>query len=426
VERRAPVGLAAALERDEARSQIELLFVWAFSRLLVFLLATRHGSDVPFYRDVATRVFAGERPYIDFPLDHPPAALASMLLPAFVRFMDYDMAFRALLVACDLFVFVGLGRVARSISSEPGVLRNVQWMYVWIGAISFPFLLDRVDGVLVALILVAVLLGARGRMGWGYVVLLFCFGMNAGTWVLWGPWLLADVRSRKSWRGPLARFAIAAGTLILVAAVGIAWLGPGLSAPLTYHWLHGTEVESVAASPFLVAHVMGAAQQVDGSTGTLRLQLSPGMQQASLLLRAILLACFWFFVFRRFRWHDSGGESTARVAWLATGIVVHLLLFQLLSSVLLPQYIGWAAPLACALIVVARPAQRWRALWLGVMAMTVAVFPMQAVQLERLESTAVWTLLLRNTILVILFIWSCRLWMTHDTRIDNIPRRQPG
>jgi uncharacterized membrane protein len=103
-----------------------------------------------------------------------------------------------------------------------------------------------------------------------------------------------------------------------------------------------------------------------------------------------------------------------------------LLLFQLLSSVLLPQYIGWAAPLACALIVVARPAQRWRALWLGVMAMTVAVFPMQAVQLERLESTAVWTLLLRNTILVILFIWSCRLWMTHDTRIDNIPRRQPG
>src|SRR5579884_2281026 len=72
-------------------------------------------SDVPIYYDYASKLLAGQVPYLDFAMEYPPAALVWFVIPRLVSHTvtQYYVAFRVEVVAADLLVVFALNAIAR-------------------------------------------------------------------------------------------------------------------------------------------------------------------------------------------------------------------------------------------------------------------------------------------------------------------------
>lgn len=391
----------------------EVIALWAFSRILVLFFAGHYGSDVPFYRIVWEALSHGRLPYRDIPLDHPPLVLALLAIPGVLGGdSGYAVAFRGLLLAVDFAVLLLVGRLAAS-RGEGSTRRTAELLYVWIGALAFPLLLDRIDLVVCLLILILIGLGLLARFGWGYVVLVVGLGLNVGTAWWWPFWLLSDRRFSGSWAPAARRCAIA----IAVAGVGL-WaahlaFGPGVAEFLRYNWSGNVEVESLPATLLLMAAaVTRVPLQVDVSTGVLRLA-GRGAAMAGLWTIGAALALMlmvWIRAAAGFHRAPARDDRADRLRWFSAGALVHLLAFQLSCSVLLPQYLLSSGTLAC----IAAPAPRsrsWVVLWIAIMVYTVAGVPLNPRALFGLEPLAVLVMISRNVLLGFALGWALEAWL---------------
>lgn len=413
---------------NEFRYAFELLALWAFSRVFVLLLAGRYASDVPLYREFVRRLSETHRPYADFPLDHPPVALFTIALPAVFPSVDYATAFRLLMLACDLGLFLMLANLMNSVPVHRAQLRTALLLYTWLGAIMFPFLYDRIDNVLALLLLALLWAGLHGRPLLGYLILVAGLGFNVGVCFLWPFWLLTDRAFTGEWRRPLGRFAGGVTFVLLVTWLGFSAFGAGLVSPVTYHWFRGIEIESLpAVIPFL-AHLFGAPLNVDLRSGFAHLTGSIPDAVARVLLptEMLLMGSLWAITAWRLRNQASLATREARWKWLAFGVPAHLLAFQLSSLVLPPQYVLWLIPFAAAGLPVVRSRIRWMTLWIAVTVYTVTVFPFEFASLINLDRWGVLLVVTRNVCLIVLLVWVFSLWMpkraTHSAAQTRPPR----
>jgi hypothetical protein len=227
---------------------------------------------------------------------------------------------------------------------------------------------------------------------------------------LWPALVLPALAAPASSRKAVTRGVAATGGLLVAASLLVAgW--DRLVSPLTWQAERGLQIESVAATPAMVAWALAPDRYAIGFTehnayevaGPAVGELLAVSGAVSLLLVAGLL-WLWLVAFRRGR--DLGPEA---VVWLALAAVAA---FVVTSKVLSPQYLLWLLPLSAAAVAVSgeRSIRVWTGLLLVATATTQLVFP------ELYGNLTVdgaphrgWTVLVlvaRNALLVWLAVWA--------------------
>ncbi|NUS43244.1 MAG: hypothetical protein HOQ24_06100, partial [Mycobacteriaceae bacterium] len=192
------------------------------------------------------------------------------------------------------------------------------------------------------------------------------------------------------------------------AALAAAW--PGAWSFLRFQSARGIQIESVAATPLMVARAAGANLAVVHRYGAEEL-LGPGVGAATAacllatVLAAVLVGVMWLRTRRRL----GAGQSVSPAA-AADATLFAVLLAMATSRVLSPQYVVWAVAVAAVCAVLPGTSQ-WPviALVLAAAALTQLEYPFLYDRISSWPGTLV--LAARNGIVIWSAVWSgIRLW----------------
>jgi len=405
------------LARPEYR---RLALGWFATRLLLMLWATTvlpwfsHGSvlgDVTIYRGWAKILATGSYPVHDTQWQYPPAAALVFLIPQlFTHFgISYLVAFFFLALAADFAVFVLLLGHAHRISAADGVPVHLTGVWAWVvgGFAIGPLLLMRYDVIVTALAVGGLVAPAASvKVRWSLRGALLGLGTMVKAW----PGTLVLGLAPK---GPGRRaLGWAVGTALATTAV-LSLSMTGALSFLSGQSNRGIEVESVLASPFMVASWFGYPAKVVHEYGSFQIS-GPGISAlasfAELLTVAGLGIVLWWRLLR-FRprcWTPALMYDTAFTV---------VLILVVTSRVLSPQYLIWLLGLAALVLtengpmrratVMARPA----CLALGCVLVTQIEFPLLFGEVMGGQFWGTTVVAVRNLVLVIACVQAVRaLW----------------
>lgn len=392
----------AALEPRDAVARLRARVVLAGTAASLFLLscaAARGGffssadpGDVGRYREFAERMLDGELPYRDFYMEYPPGAIAAFLAPTALG-LGYNLAFKLTVAAAGVALvatLVGILHALRAGAPRTALTLGTAILTpVGLGAV----VLNRYDlwpALLLALALLALLRG-RPRLAFG----LLAAGCAVKVYpVVALPVAAAHVlrtRGRRELVRALATFAAVLGAVVLPFFA----LAPGgLGYSFKTQLVRQLQLESLPASLLLAADKLGlyATAIVPGKPGSIDLAgtLPDALGVATSVLLVAALAVVWA-LYRR------AAESTElQVAGAAASVTA----FVAFSKVISPQFLVWLVPLVP--LVAGRVGPVATALLLAALVTTqvevVWEHPLRAL------GWPVWVLLLRNVLLVALFL----------------------
>lgn len=386
----APAGASVPRGRRTGRrflSPYALWGLWLATRAVLYLIGTAPHAigDVGLYQHwyaccLSRRVF----PAADPMWQYPPGAAAVFWLPGRLpgSYVD-DFAFLA--IGCDLAVMVVLCLAPRRGGSLAGA-----WYWVCGVPLLGPLAVGRLDMIPVALSVVALCLAGRGRVRGALLA--------AGAVVKAWPLALLAGTAPGQWRRALAPPAL------VLAAACVFFRAPAVSF-LSHQGARGVEIESVAATPFMIWRLAGWQGALTYRYGSWQLggeyaALARDGSRAGLVLVAAAAVTWCVLTARgRIRWRP---EFAADVPLAVT------LLVLIASPVLSPQYLLWAIGLAAACLAAGRTTQRPVALAvLGAALLTVTVFPVGWLSLLKGSATVTGILVARNALLVATAAVSC-------------------
>jgi glycosyl transferase family 87 len=304
--------------------------------LLVHWLEKGQLSDVGGYHERATLMRAGQVPYRDFAFEYPPAALAVMLLPAYLP-RSYETSFAVLMWACG----VGCIAVAAWALRTAGAGAKRTWaalLAIGISPLVLGSLFDtRFDLWPTLLAIAAVAAAARERplLSGGLLGL----GFAAKLW----PAVLLPIVVVHLWRrrGRDAGLAVVAAFVVVAAAcfLPFAVLGPdGLHAMFSDQLNRPLQVESLGAAVLMAAEHLGLRhlQTVDSHGAQALSGRGAGLAaDLSTVLEIVAVVAVWALYALRRRTNVEGLLLAAAAA------VTALVAFD---KVLSPQYLIWLVP----------------------------------------------------------------------------------
>ncbi|MGW4364124.1 glycosyltransferase 87 family protein [Nocardia takedensis] len=274
-------------------------------------------------------------PSTDERWQYPPGAGGLIALPWLLGDGHaYSWWFFALVAAADAGALVLLLRAAARDGSIAA--RTGPWVWVLGVALLGRVCYGRFDLIVAALAVAALVWAARRPIATGVVV-------AAGVLLkLWPAVVLLGLRGRSLWVTSAA--AVLAGA---VASVGVTALAPGGWSFLRFQSERGVQIESLAATPLLIARLFGADYTIAHRYGAEEV-LGPGVAAlagacvvATVLLGAGLVYLWW------------------RIRPAAPDLVLVAVLVALVTSrVLSPQYVVWAVAVAAVCALDPRSAQR--------------------------------------------------------------------
>jgi hypothetical protein len=364
-----------------------LWVVWLGTRTALYLLATAPGltGDIGIYQRWYACCFShGTFPVADPMWQYPPGAALVFWLPGRLpgSYVDY---FVFLALGCDLAITAMLCSPARRGGSLAGA-----WYWVCgvplLGAIS----LGRFDVVPVALSVAALCVTGRGGVRGALI--------GAGAAVkLWPLTLLAGMAPGQRRRGVVA----AAGVLAAVGAI----FASGTVSFLAHQNARGVEIESVAATPFMIWRQAGwhgtvvyrfGAWQLSGA----HIALAEDASRLGLILAAAAVIG-WQMV-------TATGRARWRPEFAADAPLAATLLFLVASPVLSAQYLLWVTGLAAACLAMGRTTQRPVALAvLAATGLTQLIFPIGWPRLLHGSDAVTGVLAARNVLLAVAAALSC-------------------
>lgn len=362
---------------------LRLALGWTLTRalLLVTLLgglgypAAVVRGDVGLYRGWSEHLVHGSVPDSSH-WQYPPAAGLWLALPRLLS-SHYEGAFVLLSLALDAAVLLVLVRLTSARHRAP-------WLWVVGVAALGPVALARFDLAPTAAAVVSVALLVRHRAG--------SAGAAAGVGAALKVWpLIVIAAARRGVRRPwLLAFVAAAGSLEVLAML----LLSGSSSPLGHASGRRLEIESVPATPFLLARLVGAPVTVGGGHGAQEVVVAGSALIATLLAVASVLAVA-VLVARTWTQREPPPLSAPLAA---------LSVLLVLSPVLSAQYVVWAVGLGAVAATTVATRRHDLLLLIGVCVMTQLVFP---VSWDALVSGSWWAVLLltgRNALLVTLCV----------------------
>jgi hypothetical protein len=384
-----------------------ILAVFAAGDRYPFGFGVQVLGDTFLYDRYADAVLAGGRPYLDVAIEYPPGVLPAILAPQLAGGDpgQYRLAFVVVCLLLDAAVLAAVLRLAR----RTGRVLTGAWVWVLGVALLGPLAFLRLDLLPTAAAVWAVERGTARR--WGTAGALLGYGAAAKVF----PGLLAVPALAAAVAGPAGSAPRRSAVRLVVGGVlgGLATLalaGPGVVAMarsvLGYHLERGIQIESVWATPLLVAARLGApvrplevfgAWHVDG-------WIAPAVEQVATAGALAALAAGTWLTVRAVRTDPEGG--------MAAGLCATILLLLATGSVLSPQYVVWALGLGgAALAATGLPLRRPVLLLLPVALATQVVYPVLYEQLLGLGRRALLALALRNALLVTAALWSAiALW----------------
>jgi Glycosyltransferase family 87 len=361
--------------------------VWLATRAMLYLLAMapRGDGDVGIYeRWYACCLSHGAFPLADPMWQYPPGAGLVFWLPGHLP-GGYRNAFVLLAIGCDLAITLMLCRAAR---------RGGSWAGAWYWVCGMPLLgataIARLDLIPVALAVAALAVAGRGVVRGALI--------GAGAAIkAWPVTLLAGLAPGQ-WRRTLA-----AAVAVLAAVCAVF---PGETASFLAHQnARGVEIESVAATPFMIWRHVGWPGTVAFRFGAYQLSGSHIVlaQDASRLGLALVTVAVlgWQLLL-------ASGRVRWRPEFAADAPLAATLLYLVVSPVLSAQYLLWVTGLAAVCLAAGRTAQ-WPAA-LAVLAaagLTQLVFPIWWRSLVHGSDLATGVLTARNTLLVAAAALSC-------------------
>ena len=361
--------------------------VWLATRTALYLHATAPGrdGDVGLYQRWYACCFShGALPVADPRWQYPPGAALVFWLPGRLP-GSYVDDFMFLAIGCDLAITLMLCSSARRGGSLAGA-----WYWVCGVPLLGPVIVGRFDVVPVALSVAALCVTGRGGVRGALI------GAAAAVKV-WPVTLLAGMAPGQQRRG----IAAAAAVLAAVCAIGAS----GTVSFLAHQNARGVEIESVAATPFMIWRQAGWPGTVVYRFGAY--QLSGGhaalAQDASTLSLVLAAAAVigWRLMIAR-------GRARWRPEFAADAPLAATLLFLIVSPVLSPQYLLWVIGLAAACLAAGRTTQRPVALAvLAAAGLTQLIFPIGWYRLVDGSDAVTAVLAARNVLLVVAAALSC-------------------
>ncbi len=383
-----------------------LAAAWLLSRLVVvwLLLAGPEGAvrgDLTYF---AQSLESLRRDGIGTTLvEYPVPAVAALLVPWQVaRLLGLTHGFDLLVVAMAVLTDGAFLLLLHRAGGPGRVTGSLVWVLAvpLLGATAYARF-DLLPGVLVG---AALLLLVRRPAVAGA-----CLAVATAV-KLWPALLIPTAVAAARRRGPATLGVVGAG-LALVAVTVLVSGWSRLLSPLTYQDSRGLQIESLPATPAMLARLAHPERwQVFYSAHHAYEVVGPGTRWlllvstvATVALGCVLVAA-WVRVWR------GPAVSTDGLVWLLLASVTG---FVASGKVLSPQYLLWLTPAAAAGLAAARDPGgrllRWTVLALATTALTQLVFPILYGDLSQ-PSTAgaagVLALALRNLMLLLLTLWA--------------------
>jgi hypothetical protein len=284
----------------------------------------------------------GDLPYRDQQIEYPPGSIPVLIAPAYADdstqgFID---GFMWEMIASDLAIIVLIalvlpgetGRVLSALGVYTAGVLTLSGVVLDRSLIDYgPLALDRFDLVPALFVLAAVLARDRGRSATWSGLLSVGVAIKAFPLFLY-PALLRGERN-------LRRVLIAGAIPLLLCAAAVIVMGDEFGSAITYHTERTLQVESLGASVFEVAHVLGASGVATG-VGHGGFEISAGGATAARWISVVLGAAGYLWLV----W--AGWRSRATNLQLVCALLAVMVVF---APVLSPQFLLWLLPVsACA------------------------------------------------------------------------------
>ena len=376
-------------------------------------------GDSSYYASVAYSVWHGLWPYGGFAFEYPPLSILVFVLPPVggtlaayqhwfaVQMIVLDAITAVVTVAAATRIWPGLRRpLAAAVALAVAVVAD--------GAIA----VDRFDGAVALVLALALLCLVYRRWTVAAAVLGLGFALKLMPIVV-VPLVLVLARTRRRVFWALAA-AILAATIPFVpfvlhdaAGVRASLFGAQVS--------RGLQIESVAASPYLVAQLIhpGAISITQPVTASLTINGVGAALVGSLapLIVLVLLAIVYAGVWRArdtLRAHNAGIPVTMLAAILAT---------MMGNKVLSPQHLLWVLPLvALCLVGRQRTSKAAGALMLVALVLTQIEYPQMYFRQMHLDPVPLAIIAARNAVLVAAFVLAViTLWRLRRSDVAGPP-----
>jgi hypothetical protein len=396
-------GAPAWVKHWERYSVVLVVAAWIVVRALqVRFLGWGTGYDVSLYAQYGRQFGSGAAPYTEFNPEYPPGALPIFLLPLlWGGAADYTRAFAIEMACFDLASAVLVLRVAElrdGLRSFRPILLSL--LYILMTAALFPVLYTRFDLVPGALVLAAVYVLHRRRLGGSALLLGMAGAVKLWPFALVPIWLGVGAR-RYKWKGAvLAAFCIAAGA-VLAALPALPRAGWETLSFLKYHAARGIQIETTWSTVALVAGKLGiAVVHPEHNFGAFHVggRLPAAFAAASMPLMVLMALMPQSLAVVRALTHRKGNDLERVVDYAVFGGTVG---FLVAGKVLSPQFMLWIAPLFP--LVVQGPAGALLALVTAVL--TTVVYPYLSPALEQREPGHGWALLAVGSRNLLLLGW---------------------
>lgn len=303
-------------------------------------LAEGHSVIVgPVFQSQAEAILDGALPYEERGFEYPPLALPLLLAPGVVSddVTGYVEAFSWEMIAIDLAIvaLLALGLRAASTRVAAALVCYSAGIFVLSGVLAPDSALDaslplaRFDLVPAALVLAALLAREAGRSATWSALLSIGAAVKAYPLLLY-PVLVRGDRSPRS-------VAIAAIVPLAVVAVVVLATGDRFGSAISYQSDRDLQIETVAATPLLVAHLLGGGAGITVGAGSFNIDAS-GADAARAISVVLLLAGYALVVW--LAWRSKAPPMHAAAAVIAVAIVF--------APVLSPQFLLWLLPISAA------------------------------------------------------------------------------
>jgi hypothetical protein len=417
------------ITRERVRSAALPAAGWAWTRAVLLMFTYNvipyisHGDivgDVKTYNRWSQVFAQGHFPQGDPQWQYPPGAALVIVLPRLVRSatgLSYYTTFYAMAFAADLITFMLVlyrcwhtaerRRGADSADYNNRADYTGAWAYIAAIFMLGPIVFGRYDIIVTMTAAVALVVALGGATGtWR------ARGAAIGAGALLKIWPAALVLGLP--KGVDARRALR--WAVLGAAVPLAPMVflPGSLAFLTGQQDRGLEIESVLATPFLIAQRFGYPGVIRHQYGSFEIT-GPWIAEIATFCELLTLAGFVWLLWWRARADLVPGRWSTGLYYDAA--LVAVLIAIVTSRVLSPQYLVWVvalialcltlAPLGRGGTVLAGPC--W--LLLAAISVTQVEFPLLFPRLIHGGRFAAWFVTGRNLLLVAATLWAARsLW----------------
>jgi Glycosyltransferase family 87 len=293
----------------------------------------------PVFQPQAEAILNGALPYEERGFEYPPLALPLLLAPAAVSdgVAGYVEAFSWEMIGFDLAIVALLALGLRDAATRvvAALACYSVGVFVLSGTLAPDSTLDaslplaRFDLAPAALVLAAVLAREAARSATWSALVSIAAAVKAYPLLLY-PVLVRGERSPR-------RVAIAAILPLAVAAVVVLATGDRFGSAITFQSERDLQIETVAATPLLVAHLLGGGAGITVGGGSYNIDAS-GADAARAISLILLVVGYALVVW--LAWRSKAPPMHAAAAVIAVAIVF--------APVLSPQFLLWLLPISAA------------------------------------------------------------------------------